>query len=282
MRAPMNALIDRMRDHGLELVNAPTSHAGDATEIVRAFLPKEPDVVAALGGDGTISEVACGLLGSDVPLAVLPGGTSNVLAQELGIPSNFEAAAQLLVEGRPLAIEAFLANDRPFLLWAGVGLDARIMGNMSLFLKRHFGRSGIFFTVLPEFLKYEFPRLEVTVDGTAYEATFAVVSHVRRWGGDWVLAPGADPRRDEVEVVLFTGRSRYDFFRLFYQIKAARGGHLELGIARSVRGREVRVRSLERYSVEVQVDGDCVLETPLHCRPSGKSVRLLVPAAPAS
>ncbi|HEY7368392.1 MAG TPA: diacylglycerol kinase family protein [Thermoanaerobaculia bacterium] len=277
LRAPMSALIDRMRGRGLELVNAPTTQPGDATDIVRAFLPKEPDVVAALGGDGTISEVACGLIGSRVPLAVLPGGTSNVLARELSIPADFDRAAELLVDGKPLDLVAYLANDRPFLLWAGVGLDARIMGNMSLFWKRHLGRSGIFFTVLPEFLKYEFPRLEVDVDGITHEATFAVVSHVRHWGGDWVLAPGADARKDEVEVVLFTGRSRYDFFRLFYQIKAARGGHLDLGIARSVRGREVTVRSLEPYAVEVQVDGDCVLETPIHCRPSGQTIRVLVP-----
>ena len=73
---------------------------GHATEIVRAFLPLKPDVVAACGGDGTISEVARGLSGSGIPLAVLPGGTSNVLARELGIPLDPETAAELLFDGR--------------------------------------------------------------------------------------------------------------------------------------------------------------------------------------
>ena len=91
-RRAMSALIDRQRGHGVELVNAPTSGPGDATEIVRSFLARGLDLVAVCGGDGTISEAACGLAGSDVPLAVLPGGTSNVLAIELGIPSSMRQA----------------------------------------------------------------------------------------------------------------------------------------------------------------------------------------------
>ena len=82
--AQMLALIEKMREKGLELENAPTSGPGDATAIVRRKLAQGPDVVVVCGGDGTVSEAACGLVGSTVPLAVLPGGTSNVLAREIG------------------------------------------------------------------------------------------------------------------------------------------------------------------------------------------------------
>ena len=156
-RAQMSALIDRMRALGLDLVNAPTEGPGHATQIVRTFLTRDLDIVAACGGDGTISEVACGLAGSDVPLAVLPAGTSNVLVRELAIPLDLAAASRLLVEGVPRRLRVLLANDRPFLLWAGVGLDARIMGNTNAILKRWLGRTGIFFTVAREFFRYEFP-----------------------------------------------------------------------------------------------------------------------------
>lgn len=273
----MRALIVSMRSEGLELQNAPTRGPGDATEIVRSLLPSGLDVVAVCGGDGTVSEVACGLVGSSVPLAVLPGGTSNVLARELSIPLRVSEAAKLLLEGKPRKVRVMYANDRPFLLWAGVGLDARIMGHMSLFLKRWLGRTGIFFTVAPEFFRYEFPLLEVTVDGQVHDATFAVVCNARLYAGDWIIAPDARLDSDELEVLLFSGRDRWKFLALFRQLQLARAGHLSRGIARVVSGRTVAVRSLESYPVEVQVDGDCVLETPVNCRVGEETITILVP-----
>ncbi len=270
-------LIGRMRGRGITLVNAPTTGPGHATEIVRAFLPLKPDVIAACGGDGTISEVACGLSGSAIPLAILPGGTSNVLARELGIPLDADRAAELLFTGQLRPVRVLTANERPFLLWAGAGLDARVMGHMSLKLKRRLGRAGIAVTAASEFFRYEFPRLRVTVDGAVYEATFAVASHARHYAGDWVIAPDASPEAAEMQVMLFSGRSRWDFFRLFRQIQLGRSGHLTSGIARLVRGRQVEIRSLEPYAVEVHLDGDCMLETPVTCRVTAQSVEILVP-----
>jgi diacylglycerol kinase family enzyme len=273
----MHALIERMRAEGLELVNAPTTAPGHATEIVKSLLPSGLEVVVVCGGDGTVSEAACGLVGSSVPLAVLPGGTSNVLARELSIPLEVVSAANLLLEGVPRKIRILYANDRPFLLWAGVGLDARIMGHMSPMLKRWLGRTGIFFTVADEFFRYEFPRLEVMVDGESHEATFVVVCHARHYAGPWVIAPEARLDSDEMEVLLFSERNRWRFLSLFRQMQIARGGHVTRGLARIVRGRTATIRSLESYPVEVQVDGDCVLETPVTCRVGEEMISILAP-----
>src|SRR6266508_1238137 len=276
-RAQMSALIDRMRSRGLDLVNAPTSGPTDATAIVQTFLQRGVDLVAVCGGDGTISEAACGLVGSGVPLAILPAGTSNVLVRELSIPLDLERATALLFEGVPRPVRLLLANDRPFLLWAGVGLDARIMARTLPLLKRWLGRAGIFFTVAREFFRYEFPRLEVTVDGDRHEATFAVICHARRYAGDWIIAPEAALDSDEMDVLLFTGRNRWKFFSLFRQIRLGKAGHLARGLARTVRGRAVTIHSLENYPVEVHVDGDCVLETPITCWAASETVSILVP-----
>jgi YegS/Rv2252/BmrU family lipid kinase len=276
-RAQMSALIDDMKSRGIELVNAPTQGPGHATEIVREFLLRGLDLVAACGGDGTISEVACGLAGSTVPLALLAGGTSNVLARELAIPLDLAQARRLLLEGKPRPVRLLLANERPFLLWAGTGLDARIMGNTSPALKRWLGRTGIFFTVAYEFFRYEFPRLEVTVDGVAHPATFAVICHARHYAGGWVIAPDASLDAEEMDVLLFTGKDRWKFLSLFREIQLGESGHLSRGLATIVRGRAVTVRSLEDYPVEVHVDGDCVLETPITCRAAGTTVLILVP-----
>jgi diacylglycerol kinase family enzyme len=276
-RAQMRAVSESVKARGLELINAPTDAPGHATEIVRSFLPSGLDVVVVCGGDGTISETASGLAGSAVPLAILPGGTSNVLVRELSIPLDLEDATALLFDGVPRRVRLLLANERPFLLWAGVGLDARIMGRMLPLLKRWLGRAGIFFTVAREFFRYEFPRLEVTVDGVCHEATFAVVCHARRYAGDWIIAPEASLDTDEMEVLLFSGRSRRRLFWLFRHIQQGRSGHLTLGFAKTVRGRSVTIRSLENYPVEVHVDGDCVLETPVTCRAADYTVSILVP-----
>jgi diacylglycerol kinase (ATP) len=273
----MKALAEGVKERGLELVSAPTDAPGHATEIVRSFLHRGLDVVAVCGGDGTISEAACGLAGSGVPLAVLPGGTSNVLVRELAIPLDLEKATRLLFEGVPRAVRLLLANERPFLLWAGVGLDARIMGRTLPRLKRWLGRSGIFFTVAREFFRYEFPRLEVIVDGVRHEATFAVVCHASHYAGDWIIAPEASLEADAMDVILFTGHSRWRLFRLFRLIQLGRSGHLAKGLAQTVRGREVVIRSLEDYPVEVHVDGDCILETPITCRAAKETVSILVP-----
>jgi YegS/Rv2252/BmrU family lipid kinase len=276
-RAQMRAVSERVKARGLELINAPTDAPGHATEIVRSFLPSGLDVVVVCGGDGTISEAACGLAGSGVPLAILPGGTSNVLARELSIPLDLDQATDLLFDGERRTVRLFLANERPFLLWTGIGLDARIMGRILPFLKRWLGRTGIFVTVATEFFRYEFPRLEVTVDGARHEATFAVVCHARRYAGDWIIAPEASLGADEVEVLLFSGRSRWKLFSLFRQIQIGKSGHLRRGLAKTVRGREIGVRSLESYPVEIHVDGDCVLQTPITCRAADATVSIVVP-----
>ena len=277
LRSAMSGLIDRMRGRGLELVNAPTSGPGDATEIVRSFLDRGIDLVAVCGGDGTISETAAGLAGSSVPLGVLAGGTSNVLAVELGIPLSLPDAEQLLLDGVPTELRLGRAGDRPFLLWAGAGLDARIMGKMNLTLKRLFGRPGISLTAGSQFLQYEFPRLEVEIDGACYEATFAVVSRARHYGGDWIITPDARTDSQTVDVLLFAHRDHWKLFRLFQEMKRGEAGHLENGLARIVRGREVTIRSLESFPVDVQLDGDCVLQTPIRCSVAEETVRILVP-----
>jgi diacylglycerol kinase family enzyme len=82
--------------------------------------------------------------------------------------------------------------------------------------------------------------------------------------------------------MLFSHRNHRNLLRLFRHMRLGRSGHLENGIARIVRGRVVEIRSLEPYPVEVEVDGDCLLETPIRCRVGTQSVRILVPKRAAS
>ena len=100
---------------------------------------------------------------------------------------------------------------------------------------------------------------------------------MRHYAGDWIIAPQASPDSDDLDVLLFEGRRRDRFFHLFRQMQLGRSGHIHRGIAQLRRGKEVTVRSLESYPVEVHVDGDRVLETPITCRASSQTVSVLVP-----
>ena len=144
-------------------------------------------------------------------------------------------------------------------------------------LKRHLGRAGIFTTALSEFLQYEFPRLEVEIDGVQHEATFAVVCRARHYAGRWIIAPEARLEREDFDVLLFAHRDRARLFRLFREMMRRRGEHLADGLARVIRGREIAIRSLEPYPVDIQVDGDCVLKTPVECRMDAAFVNILAP-----
>jgi len=276
-RKQINGVIDRARERGLELINAPTSGPGDATAIVKTFLKRDLDVGVASGGDGAVSEAAAGLVGSAVPLAILPAGTSNVLAVELGIPRDVDAAEALLTEGVPTPIPVADAEGRPFLMWAGTGIDARVMDNMNLTLKRWLGRSGIFFTAADQFARYEFPRLEVEIDGKKHDATFAVVSRAKHYAGEWIIAPDAKIGESIFDVVLFPHRDHAKLFRLFREMQRGDAGHLSEGLAHIVRGHDVSIRSLEDYNIEVQLDGDCVLKTPIRCQIRDETINVLLP-----
>ena len=148
-----------------------------------------------LGGDGTVNEVVQGLAYSNVPLGVLPGGTANVLAMELGLGSRPEAAARLSAafEPRPVALGRITGSfgSRYFLLMAGAGLDATIVYEVSAGLKNAVGKLAYWAAGLSR-LANRVEQLEVRVvtneDNRTHQCGFALVSRVRNYGGDLEIA----------------------------------------------------------------------------------------------
>jgi len=118
---------------------------------------------------------------------------------------------------------------------------------------------------------------DIEIDGAKHEATYAVVSRAKHYAGKWIIAPDAKMSADTFEVLIFPHRDHATLFRLFMEMQRGRGGHLEDGLARIVTGRDVSIRSLEGYEIEVQVDGDCVLKTPIRCRIRDEMINVLLP-----
>jgi len=129
------------QEQGVEWHAAITHHAGDGRRLAEKALEAGADVVAAYGGDGTVAEVASALIGTDTPLAILPGGTANVLSLELGIPGNLTQAARLATgrRGHLRKIDAGEVNGQNFLLRVGIGFEAGIIQRADRSLKDRLG-----------------------------------------------------------------------------------------------------------------------------------------------
>jgi len=181
-----------------------TSEPGHAESLARDAVAKGADLILVLGGDGTINEAVQGLAFSNVPLGVLPGGTANVLAMELGLGSRLELAASRLAafEPCPVALGRITGSfgSRHFLLMAGVGLDAVIVYNVSAGLKSAAGKLAYWVAGCGRFLN-RVDQLQVQVDSQVHQCGFALISRVRNYGGDLEIASRASLRSDDFEVV---------------------------------------------------------------------------------
>ena len=280
-RIDVRGVVERAAARGLALDAIPTERPRHATELVAARLGDALDLVAVSGGDGTLGEAAEALLGRGVPIAVLPAGTTNVVAREYGV-ADVAAAEAALFSGRTRPLTVFHAADRVCLIGAGIGFDARVMTNTVPLLKRLFGRAGIGWTATLEWAKYEFPAIEVEgvdADGNPFrrEATFVVSANTARYGGDPILSPYADPSNDLLDLVLFTSRSRKTLMLFYHHLSGGKAAHLlDEGVSRMA-VRSFTARSKAGYELEVQVDGDAAGTTPVTVGPAAGRVEILVP-----
>lgn len=232
----------------------PTETAGHADSLAREAARQGADLVLVLGGDGTINEAANGLIGSQVPLGILPGGTANVLANELGLGSRLERAIEKLGQCVPrrISVGRLTAGDQPprhFLCMAGAGLDAKIVRKVSPGLKQRTGKLAYWVAGLAQF-SHKLEELEVRIHSKAYRCGFALASRVRNYGGDLEIASGASLHDDDFEVVLFEGSNplRYAWYMLNV---AARRVQRMRGV-RVLRAHQVVILT----ETPVQIDGE--------------------------
>jgi len=234
------------------------------------------DAVVAAGGDGTIRAAAAGLVGTDVPLAIIPCGTANVLAQEIGLKATPEFVCATLRHGPQLPIACARANGEPFLLMAGAGFDARVVGALNHSLKSRIGKVAYAPPVLSALLR-PIDTLSVSIDNRAYTASWVVIANARHYAGRFVLAPRAGIHEQGLEAVLFKARSR---IVLLGQLLSLLRGRLD---ARAQHHGDVvmyrcsHARISAPQPVPVQIDGDLFGATPLETQAGSDLIQLIVP-----
>jgi diacylglycerol kinase (ATP) len=251
-------------------------------QMVRQAIETGVERVIACGGDGTAGAVAQALVGSTVPLGILPAGTTNVLALECGMPFGVVRAARRLLG--PVRERHFRTWTTPYgtlILALGVGLDARLMRRTPPRLKRALGLGAVGVASLREFATYDFPQLTVEVEDPTgvvrvHEATYVMVCNTKRYAGPIQAVPTADPEDDELDVILFQSTSRPRLVWFWARQSLPGSGHLQLAGVRHVRVRRFRIESRAGYEVDVHLNGDPCGVTPVDAVPGG-TVRILAP-----
>jgi diacylglycerol kinase (ATP) len=265
--------------HGVTAV--PTPGPGTAAEVARGCVAEGADLILAFGGDGTINEVSEGVIGSRVPLGVLPGGTANVLCRELGMSNSPEAAAAQVGDWRPERIAAGVVccagtPPRHFLAMAGVGLDAHIVYRMSAEMKQKWGKLAYWIGGFSQLVR-ELEEFDVEIDGQAYRCSFALVTKVRNYGGDLQIARRVTVLDDEFEVVLFAGKRSNRYLKYLTGVAVNRLEGMS-GVT-ILRARHVRFQAGSDDRVYMQIDGEYAGRLPGHVEIAPDALTLLTPAA---
>jgi diacylglycerol kinase (ATP) len=194
---------ETLRTGGLEVEVLNTERPDHATEL--AAMAGDQLVIAA-GGDGTVNEVVNGL-SKDATLGILPLGTANVLARELGLPLKPEDACERILTGTVVRMDVGVATDeegteRRFTCMAGIGFDANVVREVTPRFKRYLRSLAFPLVALKVYFQGDLPDLHVVDGDTTRVAQFAVVANGRYYGGEFEMAEDASLGSGELEVVL--------------------------------------------------------------------------------
>ncbi|MBI3151607.1 MAG: diacylglycerol kinase family lipid kinase [Chloroflexi bacterium] len=263
----VHGIIKPLRAAGWSVDIAETLSGTHATQTAHIAAQEKYDAVFAIGGDGTVGQVASGLVNTETALGVLPAGTTNVWAIEQGQKpfswfqwGALRENAKLLANVEPQYVDVGLCNERPFLLWAGIGLDAETIRKIEprhrLF--KHMAVPHYFATTVWEASFWHGLDLRVYAEGELVEGHYlvAVATNIRHYaGGMSLISPNAFLDDGEMDMWLLSGDSVADAFRHFFDLVSGR--HLTSEHARRLPFQTVRVESDANFSI--QVDGDPVL-----------------------
>jgi YegS/Rv2252/BmrU family lipid kinase len=275
-RRDLPLILDSLRGLGYDVEERETEGVGDAMHLAREAVAQGLDLVCAIGGDGTVNETINGLAGTEVPLAIVPTGTVNVLAMELGIPLEPPDAVKLLDMGTMSWIDLGLAGDRYFGLMAGVGMDAAVVASLSPVMKKAFKEAAFAVQGFANYLTKEEPLIRVTAAERTVEGYFAVFGNSSNYGGGFGITPLADMRDGLLDVCVLTDKSLLS--TIWYWTAALINAHIKHPKVEYFRTEEAEIVTVEEgKEVLVQTDGEMAGKLPLTCRVVPHSLRVIVP-----
>jgi YegS/Rv2252/BmrU family lipid kinase len=251
-----------------------TSEAGQAREFAEQAVEQGFDTVVAAGGDGTVNEVVNGIAGSDVALGLLPMGTMNVFAAELGIPANNLPKCWKIIEaGHTRLVDLPRANDHSFVQLAGVGFDAQIVQETDWEFRKNFGPLS-YLVAATQIASRKPPSLTVEANGKQRKGSFVLVGNGRFYGGPFETFKNAKVDDGKLDILIFKNLGYLDIVR--YLSGIAFGTHLGMHDVEYFQTRKAVVRSAE--NVPVEVDGEVIGTVTVTFHLSRHKLKVLAPA----
>lgn len=236
------------------------------------------------GGDGTINEVINGMAPAQTPLAILPGGTANIVARELGLPGSIVKAARQLPSWTPYRVALGRANwddsgsprQRYFLAVAGIGFDAHIISQLNFAMKLRLGVAAYVLEAFRQAFRYGFPSFQCTVNGTNVTGTFAVVQRSSRYAGWLRLARSRSILDPEFSCCHFKSSNRARYF--LYAFAVLTQTHHHLGDVGFLRGSQVRCINREPEEIiHFEIDGEIAGQIPVTFEVVPDALTILAP-----
>ena len=273
-RRMAEALQDYLRGKVGEVELVLTKQAGDNEP--EAARPGA-DIVVAVGGDGSINEVVNGLRESEAALAILPAGTANVVARELGIPTDPEAVGAMICDGHFRDMDAGVRDGRRFMLGAGAGLDAAIAESVSQQRGRKSSLSKWVGPSIKTILRYSFPAFRVVADDEVIceAGQYAIIGNCRYSAGVFPATPEAKIDDGLLDICILQNLNPLRLIGLLPSVRTGRHIRRKDVIYRQFRSLELSPVSDER--VPFQVDGDPGGQLPVSVCVEPKAVRVIAP-----
>lgn len=249
-----------------------TTAPGEARDMAEEAVREGCTRIVAAGGDGTINEVVNGIAGEDISLGLLPIGTMNVFAAELGLPTNnLRQCWEVIERGQTRLLDLPRANDQHFVQLAGIGFDAQIVAATSRDFKKNFGPLSYVISAV-QIAARKPPRLHVKSTGHSCEGSFVLIGNGRYYGGPFTIFKHAQLDDGLLDVLVFKNLGYLDIVRYLQAIIF--GTHTKLPDVEYFQTKKVSLRSEE--AVPVEVDGEVIENLPVTFRLAPRALKVFV------
>jgi len=272
-KSKVQKAIDYIKSKGFNLEVSYTKKTGDAEYIAKEYVKNSPHIIIAAGGDGTFNEVINGCVFSDIPVGILPFGTTNVLAKELNIPKNIKDALNIALYNKPNyvslgKIESSL-KSRYFVLMAGIGYDGEAVYGINQTIKKFSGKGSYILSGIKTLLSYKPDILTIKIDGTTYYGYSIIVGNASKYGGNFKITPDASLLKNNLYTCIFCGNKKLDIIRYIGGIIT--NNHLRFKDIIYTVSNKIEIKGKAR----VQIDGDYYGITPIKISSEKDAVKLV-------